>query len=86
VLSLEALAGVMRYTRAAMLDVLSQDFVVTARAKGLPERLVTLRHAFRNALLPVITVVSLRIPLLLGGAVVIAVDLRAAGIQQASKL
>jgi peptide/nickel transport system permease protein len=71
VLSLEALAGVMRYTRASMLDVLSQDFVVTARAKGLPERLVTLRHAFRNALLPVITVVSLRIPLLLGGAVVI---------------
>jgi len=71
VLSLEALAGVMRYTRASMLDVLSQDFVTTARAKGLPERLVTLRHAFRNALLPVITVVSLRIPLLLGGAVVI---------------
>ena len=71
VLSLEALAGVMRYTRASMLDVLSQDFVVTARAKGLPERLVTLRHAFRNALLPVITVVSLRIPVLLGGAVVI---------------
>src|SRR5207247_1135233 len=71
VLSLEALAGVTRYTRASMMDVLGQDFVTTARAKGLPERLVTLRHAFRNALLPVITVVSLRIPLLLGGAVVI---------------
>jgi peptide/nickel transport system permease protein len=71
VLSLEALAGVMRYTRASMLDVLGQDYVTTARAKGLPERVVTLGHAFRNALLPVITVVSLRIPLLLGGAVVI---------------
>jgi peptide/nickel transport system permease protein len=71
VLSLEALAGVTRYTRAAMMDVLSQDFVTTARAKGLPARLVTLRHAFRNALLPVITVVSLRVPVLLGGAVVI---------------
>jgi len=71
VLSLEALAGVTRYTRASMLDVLGQDFVTTARAKGLPERVVTLGHAFRNALLPVITVVSLRIPLLLGGAVVI---------------
>jgi peptide/nickel transport system permease protein len=71
VLSLEALAGVTRYTRASMMDVLGQDFITTARAKGLPERLVTLRHAFRNALLPVITVVSLRVPLLLGGAVVI---------------
>ena len=71
VLSLEALAGVTRYTRASMMDVLGQDFVLTARAKGLPDRIVTLRHAFRNALLPVITVVSLRIPLLLGGAVVI---------------
>jgi peptide/nickel transport system permease protein len=71
VLSLEALAGVTRYTRTSMMDVLGQDFITTARAKGLPEQLVTLRHAFRNALLPVITVVSLRVPLLLGGAVVI---------------
>jgi peptide/nickel transport system permease protein len=71
VLSLEALAAITRYSRSAMLDVLKQDYVVTARAKGLAERVVTLRHAFRNALLPVITVVSLRIPALLGGAVVI---------------
>jgi peptide/nickel transport system permease protein len=71
VLSLEALAGVTRYTRTAMMDVLNQDFVTTARAKGLTDRVVTLRHAFRNALLPVITVVSLRVPVLLGGAVVI---------------
>jgi peptide/nickel transport system permease protein len=71
VLSLEALAATARYTRSAMLEVLQQDFVTTARAKGLPARLVTLRHAFRNALLPVITVVALRVPVLLGGAVVI---------------
>jgi peptide/nickel transport system permease protein len=71
VLSLEALAAITRYSRSAMLDVLKQDYVVTARAKGLADRTVTLRHAFRNALLPVITVVSLRIPALLGGAVVI---------------
>jgi peptide/nickel transport system permease protein len=71
VLSLEALAATARYSRSAMLDVLSQDYVTTARAKGLAERVVTLRHAFRNALLPVITVVSLRVPALLGGAVVI---------------
>ena len=71
VLSLEALAATARYTRSAMLEVLQQDFMTTARAKGLPARLVTLRHAFRNALLPVITVVALRVPVLLGGAVVI---------------
>lgn len=71
VLSLEALAATARYTRSSMLDVLHQDFITTARAKGLPARLVTLRHAFRNAMLPVITVVSLRVPVLLGGAVVI---------------
>jgi peptide/nickel transport system permease protein len=71
VLSLEAVAATMRYTRSAMLDVLRQDYVTTARAKGLAEWLVTLRHAFRHALLPVITVVSLRVPVLLGGAVVI---------------
>lgn len=71
VLSLEALAATARYTRSAMLEVLQQDYMTTARAKGLPARLVTLRHAFRNALLPVITVVALRVPVLLGGAVVI---------------
>jgi peptide/nickel transport system permease protein len=71
VLSLEALAATTRYTRGAMLEVLGQDYVQTARAKGLPARLVTLRHAFRNALLPIITIVSLRVPVLVGGAVVI---------------
>jgi peptide/nickel transport system permease protein len=71
VLSLEALAANMRYTRSAMLEVLRQDYMTTARAKGLAARAVYVAHGFRNALLPVITVVSLRIPVLLGGAVVI---------------
>ncbi len=70
-LSYETLAGLMRYTRASMLEVLHQEFVTTARAKGLKERIVILRHAFRNALLPVITVVGLRIPALIGGSVLI---------------
>jgi peptide/nickel transport system permease protein len=70
-LSYETLAGLMRYTRASMLEVLHQEFVTTARAKGLKERIVILRHALRNALLPVITVVGLRIPALIGGSVLI---------------
>jgi peptide/nickel transport system permease protein len=70
-LSYETLAGLMRYTRASMLEVLHQEYVTTARAKGLRERMVVLRHAFRNALLPVITVLGLRIPALIGGSVLI---------------
>jgi peptide/nickel transport system permease protein len=70
-LSYETLAGLMRYTRASMLEVLHQEYVTTARAKGLQERIVILRHAFRNALLPVITILGLRIPALIGGAVLI---------------
>ena len=61
---------VARMTRTAVLDVLSADHVRTARAKGLPERLVVLRHALRNALVPVITLIGLQIGFLLGGAVV----------------
>ena len=60
-----------RYIRAQMLEVLNQDYVRTARAKGLPERTVQMRHAFRNAVLPLITLVGLSIPALFGGAVVI---------------
>jgi peptide/nickel transport system permease protein len=59
------------YVRAQMLDVLGQDFVQTARAKGLPEARVIVRHALRNALLPLITLVSLTVPTLFGGAVII---------------
>ena len=61
---------VARMTRTAVLDVLTADHVRTARAKGLPERLVVLRHALRNALVPVITLIGLQIGFLLGGAVV----------------
>jgi peptide/nickel transport system permease protein len=60
-----------RYIRSQMLEVIRQDFVRTARAKGLPDRAVILRHAFRNALLPLITLVGLTVPNLFGGAVII---------------
>jgi peptide/nickel transport system permease protein len=59
-----------RYVRSAMIDVLSADYVRTARAKGLNERLVIARHALRNAMIPVITIVGIQFGRLLGGAVV----------------
>src|SRR6266404_8636331 len=59
-----------RYMRAAMLDVISTDYVRTARAKGLPERLVVMRHVFRNELIPIVTVAALNLGGLLGGAIV----------------
>jgi peptide/nickel transport system permease protein len=66
-----AFAGlIMRQTRGAMLEVLSQDYVRTARAKGLGEFVVMFKHALRNALIPVVTVIGLQIGALLGGAVV----------------
>jgi peptide/nickel transport system permease protein len=68
-LALLTTAAVARYQRAAMLEVLELDFVRTARAKGLPERTVIGRHALRNALLPVITLIGLSMPALVGGAV-----------------
>jgi peptide/nickel transport system permease protein len=71
VLSLELTASLTRYSRSAMLEVLRADYVMTARAKGLSEYVTIARHAFRNALLPLITIVSLRMPLLLGGAIII---------------
>ncbi len=61
----------MRYTRASMLEVLRQDYVTMARAKGLSSISVIATHTFRNALLPLITVVGLSLPLLLGGSVII---------------
>lgn len=61
----------MRLTRTMMLEVLRQDYIRTAWAKGLGERLVITRHALRNALIPVVTLVGLQIPLLIGGAVII---------------
>ena len=70
VLALVEVAVWSRYMRSAMLDVIDQDFVRTARAKGLPERRVILHHVFRNALLPMITLAGLNLPTLLGGALV----------------
>ncbi len=61
---------VARLVRSGMLDVLNQDYIVTARAKGLGERTIVYRHALKNALIPVITVVGLQFGFLLGGAVV----------------
>jgi peptide/nickel transport system permease protein len=63
-------ALVIRFTRASMLDVLGEDYVRTARAKGLPENTVVLKHALRNALVPIVTVIGLTVALMIGGAVV----------------
>jgi ABC-type dipeptide/oligopeptide/nickel transport system permease component len=63
------LAIIARLTRSSLLEVLGQDYVRTARAKGLPERLVLMRHAMRNALIPIITIIGLQVGGLLSGAV-----------------
>jgi peptide/nickel transport system permease protein len=70
-LSLVSLAGWTRYIRSQMLEVIRLDYVRTAQAKGLVDRVVLLRHAFRNALLPLVTLVGLTIPDLFGGALII---------------
>lgn len=64
-------AGTMRLTRTMMLEVLRQDYIRTARSKGLAERIVIIRHATKNALIPVITGIGLQLPLLVGGSVII---------------
>lgn len=66
-----SLAGMSRFMRASMLEVLRQDYILTARAKGLPTRTVIFKHALRNALMPVITILGLSIPGLIGGSVII---------------
>ena len=70
VLGLLNSALIIRFTRASMLDVLGEDYVRTARAKGLSEKVVVLKHALRNALVPIVTVIGLTVALLIGGAVV----------------
>jgi peptide/nickel transport system permease protein len=64
------LAGMSRYMRGSMLEVIRQDYITTARAKGLPERVVIFKHALRNALLPVITLLGLSVPGLIGGSII----------------
>jgi peptide/nickel transport system permease protein len=68
--SVTSLAGMSRYMRSSMLEVIRQDYITTARAKGLSERAVIYRHALRNALLPVVTILGLSVPGLIGGAVI----------------
>lgn len=70
-LGLASAAGVSRYMRGEMLEVMGQDYIRTARAKGLAERRVIYRHALRNALIPVVSLLGLFLPILFGGSVVI---------------
>ena len=69
VLGISSAASFMRYTRTSMLEVIRQDYIRTARAKGLKEKVVIYRHAFRNAMIPIITLLGFWIPGLLSGAV-----------------
>ncbi|HBK68038.1 MAG TPA: peptide ABC transporter permease [Firmicutes bacterium] len=71
VLGLTMTAGVMRYARASMLDALNKEFIKTARSKGIPEWRVNFIHGFRVALTPVIVLVGFRLPMLIGGSVII---------------
>jgi peptide/nickel transport system permease protein len=71
VLGLERIAGYLRYTRSSVLEVLGQDYMTTARAKGLKERTVLWGHGFRNALITLITIVTLSLPGLFGGVFII---------------
>lgn len=64
-------AGMSRFMRSSMLEVLRQDYIMTARAKGLPSHVVLFKHALRNALMPVITILGLSVPSLIGGSVII---------------
>lgn len=64
------LAGISRYMKSSLLEVLRQEYITTAYAKGLPEKIVLIKHALRNALLPVITILGLSVPGLIGGSVI----------------
>jgi peptide/nickel transport system permease protein len=70
-LAIFQVSGWLRYVRAQMLEVLSQEYVKTARSKGLAERVVVVRHAFRNALLPLVTLLGFQIPQLVAGAAIV---------------
>lgn len=70
VITITGLAGLSRYMRSTMQEVLKQEYIVTARAKGLPENTVIYKHALRNAILPVITILGLSVPGLISGSVI----------------
>jgi peptide/nickel transport system permease protein len=82
VLALYNAAQISRYMRASMLDNLSQDYVRTARAKGMKERVVLLVHVLRNSLIPVVTVIALGIPTIFGGAIITEQIFRVNGLGQ----
>ena len=65
------LAGLSRFMRAGMLEVIRQDYIRTARAKGLPEKLVIYKHAMRNSIIPIITLMGYLLPGMLGGSIII---------------
>jgi peptide/nickel transport system permease protein len=69
-LTIISVAGYSRYVRASMLEVIHQDYIRTANAKGLPRRMVVYRHALKNAALPLVTIIGLDMPILLAGAIV----------------
>ncbi len=71
ILGLEGTAALTRYVRSSMIEALVEDYIRTARSKGLRERVIVLRHAMKNALLPAVTILGLRLPMLVGGAVLI---------------
>ena len=79
-LAMNDIAGLMRYARASVLDTISADFVTTARAKGLGEWLILWKHVFRNALIPIVTLIGLRIPVLFGGALIVETIFRWPGV------
>jgi peptide/nickel transport system permease protein len=70
ILGLGYMAILMRYTRSAMLEVIGSLYITTAESKGLPHRRVVIQHAFRNALIPILTVIGLSLPDMVGGAVI----------------
>lgn len=74
-LGLEGVAGLMRQMRASLLDVLNQDYIRTAKAKGLPSRVVTLKHALRNAINPLISLAGLSLPSLISGTIILSIIL-----------
>jgi len=82
VLALSSTASIMRLTRSQLLEVLRADYVRTARAKGLNERVVIIRHALRNSLVPVVTVLGLQVSGLLGGSVIIETIFNLRGLGQ----
>lgn len=82
VLGYEGTGLIARLTRASLLEVLGREYITTARAKGLPRRLVVLRHAMRNALIPVVTIVGLQVGRLLAGSIIVETVFARQGVGQ----